>query len=77
VHNVVLVEVVDCLEDLSNRLGRVLFGEFALFADAIEQLSAGRQLCDDVIFVLGAVSASMQQSLLEMRVPLTRTSRGT
>jgi hypothetical protein len=77
VHNVVLVEVVDCLEDLSNRLGRVLFGEFSLFADAVEQLSAGRQLCNNVIFVLRAVSAWARQLSFAMRVPLTRTSRGT
>jgi hypothetical protein len=77
VHNIVLVEVVDCLENLSDRLCCVLFGEFALFADAVEELSAGRQLCDDVIFVLGAVSASTQPSSLKMRIPLTRTSRGT
>jgi hypothetical protein len=56
VHNVVLVEVVDCLEDLSNRLGRVLFGELSLLANAVEQLSTSRQLCHDVILVLLAIS---------------------
>jgi hypothetical protein len=47
-----VVEVVDSIEYLSNRLCSVLFGEFALVADAIEQLAAGRQLCYNVIFVL-------------------------
>jgi hypothetical protein len=36
VHNVVLMEVVYCLEDLSNGLGRVLFGELSLLTNAVE-----------------------------------------
>jgi hypothetical protein len=56
VDDVVLVKVVDRLHDLTNRLCGVLFGELALLADAIEQLSARRQLCHNVVLVLAAVS---------------------
>ena len=55
---VVLVEVVHCIKDLTNRLGGVLLSELALFADAVEKLSSGRQLCHDVVLVLRAVSSS-------------------
>ena len=49
---VVLVQVVHCIENLTDRLGSVLLGEFALLTNAIEQLSASRQLCHNVVFVL-------------------------
>jgi hypothetical protein len=42
VDNVVLVEVVDRIEYLPYSLGGVLLRELALFANAVEQLSAGR-----------------------------------
>lgn len=54
--NIVLVQVVDSIEYLSNRLGRVLFSKLSLFANAVEQLSASRQLGHDVVLVLVAVS---------------------
>ena len=39
VDNVPFVQIVDSVEDLSNGLGRILLGEFAVFADPVEQLS--------------------------------------
>lgn len=38
---VVVVEVVDCLENLSNGLGGIFLGELAILADSIEQFAAG------------------------------------
>ena len=50
--DIVLMQVVDGFQDLSYGCRSVLFGEAALFADAIEQLSASRKLCHNVVFVL-------------------------
>ena len=52
---VVLVEVVHCIEDLTDRLGSVLLSKLALLANTVEKLSSCRQLGDDVILVLEAV----------------------
>lgn len=49
---VVLVEVVDCIEHLSDRLGSVFLSELALFANAVEELSSGCKLGYDVVLVL-------------------------
>jgi hypothetical protein len=58
--NIVLVQVIDRLQNLFNSLRTVLFGELALLANSVEQLSTSRELCDDVVFVLDAkVSASI------------------
>lgn len=46
------MEIVDGIEDLLDGLGGVLFGKLALLADAVEELAAGRQLRDDVVFIL-------------------------
>jgi hypothetical protein len=58
VDDIVGVEIVDGIEHLSNRLGSVLLGELSLLANAVEQLSTGRQLGDDVVLVLAAVSST-------------------
>jgi hypothetical protein len=52
VDDIVLVQVVDSLQDLLDGLGAVLLGEFALLANAVEQLSTRSELRDDVILVL-------------------------
>lgn len=52
VDNVVLVQVVDCTEDLFDGLGGILLGELPLLADTIEELTARSELSDDVEFVL-------------------------
>ena len=54
-NTIVLVEVIYCIKDLPDRLGGVLLSELALFANAIEKLSSGRQLGHDVVLVLRAV----------------------
>lgn len=60
--NVVLVEVVDRLKDLSNRLGRILFCKLALLANTVEQLSSSSQLSDDVVLVLRFVSLKLVET---------------
>jgi hypothetical protein len=62
---------------LSDRLGRVLFCELALFANAIEKLSAGRQLGHNVVLVLAGVSAAAPKKIVTLHIPLTQTNRGT
>ena len=52
VNDVVVVQVIDSFQYLSNGLGSVLLGELALLADAVEQLTARGQLGYDVVFVL-------------------------
>lgn len=47
------VEVGDGCEDLLDYAGGVAFGEFAVFADAVEEFAAGGELGYDVVFVLG------------------------
>ncbi len=54
-NNVVVVQVVDGIENLSDCLGRVFFGKFALFADPIEQLAARGEFRDNVVFVLAGL----------------------
>jgi hypothetical protein len=39
--NIILVKVVHGLQDLTYGLSSILFCEFALLADTVEQLSAG------------------------------------
>ena len=51
-NDVVLVEVVDGAQDLLDGLRSILFGEFSLFADSVEELASGRELSDDVVLVL-------------------------
>lgn len=50
--NVSLVQIVDCIEDLTNGLRRILFCELAVFANSVEQLTTSGQLGDNVEFVL-------------------------
>jgi hypothetical protein len=52
VNDIVVVEVVDSIQDLSNRLGGVLFSKLALLTDSVKQLSTSRQLGHNVVLVL-------------------------
>lgn len=54
--DIVLVEVVDSLEDLSDGPGGVLFSKLSLLADAVEELSTSRKFGHDVVLVLAVVS---------------------
>jgi hypothetical protein len=56
VNNIVLVKVGHGVQDLLDSLGGVLFGEFALVANSVEQLSTSGELSDDVKLVLCAAS---------------------
>ena len=56
-----LVKVVDCAEDLTDRLGGILFSESALLTNAVEKLSSGRQLGHDIVLVLRMVRAQILQ----------------
>jgi hypothetical protein len=55
VDNVVLVEIVYGLKYLFDRFCGVLFSELALLTNAIEELSARREFCDDVVLVLSNI----------------------
>lgn len=55
--NLVSVEKINRKEDLLDGFGGILLGEFALFADSIEQLSASSELCYNVELVLRTLSA--------------------
>ena len=50
-NNVVVVQIIDGFQHLSNGLGSVLLRELALLTNPVEQLSACRELGDDVVFV--------------------------
>lgn len=50
--NVLAVKVVDSSKDLLDGLRSILFCEFALLADAIEELAASCQFRHNVILVL-------------------------
>jgi len=63
VDDIVLVEVVDRTENLFDGLGGILFGELALLANAIEQLSARGQFCHDVVFVLTSSADVLRQAI--------------
>lgn len=52
VDDLVLVQEIDCKQDLLDSFGGILLGELALLADTIEELTAGRELCDDIELVL-------------------------
>ena len=55
--DVVLVEVVDGTQHLFDGLRGILFCEFSLLADPVEELASGRKLSDDGIFVLAQKAA--------------------
>lgn len=77
-YNIVLVKIVDCAEDLLDGLGSVLFSEFALVANTVEQLSSSCQLGDNVEFVLVGVSFLRYVAVrADMSLRVTRTSRQT
>jgi hypothetical protein len=61
VDDIVVVEIVDGIEDLSNGLGGIFLGELSFLTDPVKQFSAGRQLGDNVVFILPE-SASAQHS---------------
>jgi hypothetical protein len=50
-NDIVLVQIVDCLQNLLDGLRAILLGELALLADSVEQLSSSRKLGDDVVLV--------------------------
>lgn len=50
--NVLVVQVVDCLEYLLDRLRGILFRELALVANPVEELSTRCQLRHNIVFVL-------------------------
>lgn len=77
VDDVVLVEVIDRLEHLSNCLGSVFLSELSLLANAVKQLSTSRQLGNNVVLVLVHVSCQASRQLPVLCVPSTQTSRGT
>ena len=54
-NHVIVMKVVDCLEDLLDRLGSVFLCKFAVFTDPVKELSSRRQLCDYIIFVLCSI----------------------
>lgn len=51
-NNIVFMQVVDCVQDLLDGLRSILLSEFALLADAVEQFTASRELCNDIELVL-------------------------
>lgn len=51
-NNIVFMQVVDCVQDLLDGLRSILLCEFALLADAVEQFTASRELCNDIELVL-------------------------
>ena len=83
VDDVVLVQIIDGFHNLPDGLGGILLGEPALLGDSVEQLSADRQLGDDVVLVLDTVDISLDEvrcSTPQTRrrdIPSTRTSRQT
>lgn len=56
-NNIIVVEVVYSLEDLSYRDRGIAFGEATLFAYSVKELSSNGQLGDDVVFILPGSSA--------------------
>lgn len=52
VDNLIVVKEVDGAKNLLDGLGGILFGEFSLLANAVEEFASGGQLGDDVELVL-------------------------
>lgn len=50
--NVALVQIVDCIEDLTDRLRRILLCELSIFTNPVKQLTTSGELGDNVKFVL-------------------------
>ncbi len=59
--DVVLVQIVDGFHDLPDGLRGILLGEPALLGNSVEQLSADRQLGDDVVLVLDTADISLEE----------------
>lgn len=50
--NIIVVEVVNGLEDLPDRLNGIFLRKLAVFADSVEQFATSGQLSDNIILVL-------------------------
>jgi hypothetical protein len=87
VDNLVLVEVVNGVKHLLNCLGSILFGKFPLFANSLEELSAGGKLGNNIELVLhrelqsasehGRGSDDQVEGRSWMNEPWTQTNRQT
>ena len=76
--NIILVQIVDGFQDLSYGRRGVLLCEAAFFANAVEKLSTGCELCHDVVLVLcSSVSLCCEVFLLLCISPWTRTNQRT
>ena len=51
-NDIPFVQVMDGAQHLANSLRGILFGELAILANAVEQLTTSGQLCDNVEFIL-------------------------
>jgi hypothetical protein len=54
------MKIVHRFKHLFDRLRCIFLCEFSLLTDAVEKLSAGSQLCDDVILILSRISCESQ-----------------
>ncbi len=52
VNNIVLVQIIDGFQHLSNCLCSILLRKLSFLADAVEEFSARGKLCYNVVFVL-------------------------
>jgi hypothetical protein len=76
VNNIVVVEVVDSIENLSYSFSSIFFRKLSLVTDSVKQLAASCQLGDNVVFILPMFS-SYQMSASRADPPSTQTSHGT
>lgn len=51
-NNVPLMQITDCIQNLPDSLGSVLFSEFSILANAIKEFSTSCEFCDDIVLVL-------------------------
>lgn len=74
-NNIIVVQVIDSFENLSDRLRGVFFGKLAIFTNPIKELSTSSELSNNVVFVLRANLSVSTHVKTTLAVPLTRTSR--
>lgn len=61
-NDIVVVEIVHSLEDLSDGLRGVFLCESSLLTDAVEKLSSCGQLRNDIVFILNQLSTPISKN---------------
>ena len=74
-NDIIIVQIIDCVQDFLDCPCRIFFCEFAVLTDAVKQFASSRELRDDVVFILFDQCSASDLALLGLpSIPLTQTN---